>query len=62
MYNSHVKDHEDEKTIDLIRGVAWVMTMEKNLTREDYLVLVDSLETAIAMLKIKALTKEVKAA
>lgn len=55
MYNSNVMGHDDEVLIDLIRGVAWVITMEKNLSREDYLDMAGKLSEACVMLKIKAI-------
>lgn len=62
MYNSLVKDHEHEALIDLVRGVAWVLTMEKNLSREDFLDLSNKLNDASVILKYKAIAMKGKAA
>jgi len=62
MYNSKVKSHEHEVLIDDVRSVAWILTMEKNLSSEDYLDLADKLNTASVALKIKAINVKEKAA
>lgn len=62
MYNSKVKYHPDEELIDSIRDVAWVITMEKNLSVEDLHVLANVLSNASLQLKLKAIDLKEKAA